>query len=205
MLDTEFCLKVADFGFACSIKGKSGKGYCTTQLGTASYMAPEIHLGKPYNGPSVDLFASAIILFVMLTQRPPFNSANPQDSHYRLLAADRTDLFWRAHDDAEPGPTLFSNQFKDLFTKMTKLNPAQRLSVDQILAHPWLADGPIATKLEIRSEFNTRKKIVDEEAQRDRDQKKTDRAGKTDQRKAKRGDHQNEIYELNECDIEVWE
>lgn len=50
-------------------------------------MAPEIHLGKEYEGARVDLFASAIILFVILTQRPPFTSANPQDPHYRLIAA----------------------------------------------------------------------------------------------------------------------
>ena len=67
MLDSDFNLKVADFGFACSTNGKKGTGFCTTQLGTASYMAPEIHLGKPYNGPSVDLFACAIILFVMIS------------------------------------------------------------------------------------------------------------------------------------------
>ena len=66
-------------------------------------MAPEIHLGKPYTGAGVDLFAAAIILFVMLSQRAPFNSPNPQDSYYRLLAADRADLFWRAHYEAEDG------------------------------------------------------------------------------------------------------
>jgi len=38
-----------------------------TQLGTHSYMAPEIHLGKPYKGEHVDLFAAGIILFIMLT------------------------------------------------------------------------------------------------------------------------------------------
>lgn len=50
MLDSEFNLKVADFGFAAPTKGKDGSGLLTTQLGTASYMAPEIHLGKPYTG-----------------------------------------------------------------------------------------------------------------------------------------------------------
>lgn len=130
MLDSEFNLKVADFGFAAPVAGKDGSGYLTTQLGTASYMAPEIHLGKPYTGAGVDLFATAIILFVMISQRPPFNSPNPSDPHYRLLAADRADLFWRAHDEAEgASETIYSDEFKDLFTKMTRLNPAQRISL----------------------------------------------------------------------------
>jgi len=45
-------------------------------------MAPEIHLGKPYDGKTIDLFAAAIILFIMMTQRPPFSSAMPNDPHY---------------------------------------------------------------------------------------------------------------------------
>lgn len=77
MLDSEFNLKVADFGFAAPVTGRDGSGFLHTQLGTQSYMAPEIHLAKPYTGPGVDLFASAIILFVMLSQRPPFNCPNP--------------------------------------------------------------------------------------------------------------------------------
>jgi len=115
MLDSEFNLKVADFGFAAPVSGRDGSGFLTTQLGTMSYMAPEIHLGKPYTGPGVDLFASAIILFVMVSQRPPFDSANPSDAHYRLLGADRSDLFFSAHDEAS-GEAIYSDEFKDFFT-----------------------------------------------------------------------------------------
>ena len=101
-------------------------------------MAPEIHLNKPYTGAGVDLFASAIILFVILSQRPPFNSANPNDPHYRLLAAGRSDLFWKAHDEANEDSLIFTAEFKDLFTKMTVLNPNHRLTMEQVLSHPWM-------------------------------------------------------------------
>jgi len=37
-------LKIADFGFAAPLEGKIGNGMMTTKLGTANYMAPEIHL-----------------------------------------------------------------------------------------------------------------------------------------------------------------
>ena len=86
MLDDNFNLKITDFGFAGPVQGRDGSGMLETVLGTASYMAPEIHLGKKYSAPDVDLFASIIILFVMLTHRPPFVSANPNDPHYRLVA-----------------------------------------------------------------------------------------------------------------------
>ena len=75
MLDAEFTLKIADFGFAAPLAGKDGSGYLTTKLGTMNYMAPEIHLKQPYMGQSVDLFAAAIILFIMVAQHPPFTTA----------------------------------------------------------------------------------------------------------------------------------
>lgn len=95
MLDNSFNIKIADFGFAAPAKGRDGGGYLQTQLGTRSYMAPEIHLAKPYSGPGVDFFAAGIILFIMKVGRPPFGQADPyKDEHYKMIAAKRFDLFW---------------------------------------------------------------------------------------------------------------
>lgn len=175
MLDNSFNLKIADFGFAAPAEGRDGSGMLETQLGTASYMAPEIHLGKPYSGPSVDLFASAIILFVIMTQRPPFSSANPTDPHYRLLAANRADIFWQAHKEAEEGNDIYSAEFKDLFEKMMALNPNHRPKLEEILAHPWM-QGEFATEAQILTEFKRRKDIVDDEAKNEREEKRAQRA-----------------------------
>jgi len=93
--------------------GKDGSGLCATKLGTESYMAPEIHMRKPYSGASVDLFATGIILFIMFTQHPPFTRAEPSDPFYRLICANRTDLFWKAHSKNKP-EGFFSEEFKSL-------------------------------------------------------------------------------------------
>jgi serine/threonine protein kinase len=66
LLDYNYILKIADFGFAAPVEGRDGSGYLKTKLGTMNYMAPEIHLKQPYMGKQVDLFASAIILFIMV-------------------------------------------------------------------------------------------------------------------------------------------
>jgi serine/threonine protein kinase len=50
LLDENFDLKIADFGFAGPMAGRDGSGLLNTRLGTHNYMAPEIHAGKPYNG-----------------------------------------------------------------------------------------------------------------------------------------------------------
>ena len=119
LFDQFFNLKIADFGFAAPTEGRDGSGYCKTKLGTESYMAPEIHMRKPYIGTSVDLFASAIILFITFTQHPPFTKAVPEDPFYRLICANRADLFWKAHSKNKPnGADFFSEEFKNLITSI---------------------------------------------------------------------------------------
>lgn len=83
MLDDKFNVKFADFGFSAAMQGRDGSGHMRTILGTTAYMAPELIMKKQYQGHSVDLFAIAIILFILYTGHPPFNSANPvKDPHY---------------------------------------------------------------------------------------------------------------------------
>jgi serine/threonine protein kinase len=67
LFDENFDLKIADMGFAAPIAGQF-----RTRLGTTCYMAPELFAGYPYHGEVVDLFAAAVILFIMVTQLPPF-------------------------------------------------------------------------------------------------------------------------------------
>lgn len=163
LYDAAFTLKIADFGFAAPIEGRDASGFNRTKLGTESYMAPEIHMRKPYQGPSVDLFASAIILFIMFTQHPPFTKAVPEDPFYRLLCANRADLFWKAHSKNKPaGAEFFSESFKNLITAMLQFDPAHRLSMAEVKAHPWF-NGPVATIEQIHHEFDSRKKLIDRE------------------------------------------
>lgn len=86
LLDDQYNLRLADFGFAAPIAGTmrdestgAYTGLCKTMLGTSSYMAPEIHLTQPYQGAQVDLFAAAVILFIMVAGHPPFSEASPKD------------------------------------------------------------------------------------------------------------------------------
>ena len=132
MMDAETNLKVADFGFAAPIEGYDKSGLLRSQVGSATYMAPELHLGKSYTGESVDLFAAAVILFTMVSQRPPFETATLQDGLYRYLAAERPRQFWDLHlaSFAEEGDSVgYSDEFRDLFEKMMKLNHPNVLGI----------------------------------------------------------------------------
>lgn len=112
-------------------------------------MAPEIHARKPYIGSSVDLFACGIILFIMITQHPPFLKAEPQDRFYKLLCANRPDLFWSAHSQNKPGGSaFFSEDLKLLITSLLQYEPSHRPSIEEVKAMPWF-NGPVPTHEEI--------------------------------------------------------
>ena len=120
-------------------------------------MAPEIIARQAYQGQVVDLFALGVILFIMYSGHPPFGAANETDNFYKLLATNRSDLFWKAHSNSSRKPEgFYSNEFKDLITCMLQFHPHQRLCIADIIGHPWLANEEIASADEVRAEFAER-------------------------------------------------
>ena len=69
---------------------------------------------------------------------------------------------------------------------MTALNPAHRLSMQEVLAHPWL-QGPRASAADIAAEFAKRKAMVDADAKLQRDEKRKERGARADARGPHRG------------------
>lgn len=156
LLDGDFNLKLADFGFS------STKAQNESRKGTDSYMAPEIHMGQKYSGQCVDLFAAGIILFIMVAQHPPFNKATPKDPHYKTISANRLDLFWKLHSRNKPGGLeFFSAEFMDLINQLLGFDPIHRPSLAEIKAHDWY-NGPVPSYDEVKEEFVQRKHKLDE-------------------------------------------
>lgn len=160
LLDDNFNIKIADFGFLSPLEGKDGSGILLTKLGTLDYMAPELHLSKPYRGEQVDLFALAIILFVLVAAHHPFNKAELTDPFYKCFAQNRADLFWKTTcKNKQDGENHFSEEFKDLVTSMLQIDPVHRPTMSEVLAHEWLA-GDVPTHDQVVATLRKRLKSV---------------------------------------------
>ncbi len=73
MLTTERVVKIMDFGIAKM--ATSSKTQTNIVLGTPLYMSPEQIAGKKVDGRS-DIFSLAVVMFELLTGRPPFIADN---------------------------------------------------------------------------------------------------------------------------------
>lgn len=55
-----------------------------------TYMAPEIKLGRKYDGKQVDVFSLGVILFIIVVGIFPFQQARSDDYFYKLLLSGQS-------------------------------------------------------------------------------------------------------------------
>jgi serine/threonine-protein kinase len=78
LLDAQGQPHVTDFGLAKQLDSDLSLTRSGAVLGTPAYMAPEQAAGhKDQLGPATDVYALGVILYHMLTGRPPFQAAHP--------------------------------------------------------------------------------------------------------------------------------
>ncbi len=161
LLDKDFSLKLADFGFAATMRTADALMY--TNCGTPTYMAPEMFTRKGYFGPKCDVWAMGVILFIMLAGFPPFHQPSSSDWWFQRLVQGKHSLFWQAHSRN----AYFSDSAKDLLNKILCVDPAQRISLEGIKNHEWF-NQPIIAEHTLKKELSLRKAKVDEsKARRD--------------------------------------
>lgn len=69
-ITNENVIKLGDFGISCQVPSTLSKNL-TSGIGTADYMAPELHKGQKYGFPA-DIWAIGIVLYELCTGCVPF-------------------------------------------------------------------------------------------------------------------------------------
>ena len=142
MLDRNFSIKLADFGCA----RRTTRGEFTTPVGSSKYYAPEMHMGLAHKGLDQDLFATAVVLFAMVTGHMPFAKASIEDSFYEILAQGKTKRFWDDHQQMiakQFGDKVkLSVEFKELMEKLLKPKSSERATITEIKNSKWY-NGPV--------------------------------------------------------------
>jgi len=102
--------------------------------GKPNYISPEILKsdGVPFDGFAVDLWAAGVILFIMLVGLPPFELAADNDPRFRMITQGGLVVMienWGRGVSSEAG---------DLLQRMLRKHPSERLSIMDVMEHPWV-------------------------------------------------------------------
>lgn len=115
-------LKIADFGWAVHAPNRHRETFC----GTPDYLPPEMVDNKKYHR-NVDVWGLGVLLYEFLVGKPPFEDQSDSALYQRIKTS--TPSF----------PSDLSPLAKDLVLRLLNKNPAERLTLQQVLSHPWLA------------------------------------------------------------------
>eukprot|EP01083_Nonionella_stella_P040509 109928_1 len=130
---------ITDFGLSkFAAPHEAMKAAC----GTLSYVAPEVLRMEGY-GKEVDLWSTGVIAFLTLRAKLPFHDQTKNRIIARILRQNvqMTDVHWQS----------ISKEAKDLITKLLIKNPAQRITVENAIKHPWFDDIRAEQQLELKA------------------------------------------------------
>ena len=122
LLDEFSRVKLSDFGWSnYYTEDEIRKTYC----GTPDYISPEM-INKSGHDTSVDVWSLGILIFELLSGKPPFSGRNQQE------------LFSNIRNHRLEWPSDFPPLAKNLVLLILKENPKERITLNQIIEHKWI-------------------------------------------------------------------
>jgi len=152
LLTKDGVVKVIDFGLS-HVYQKTASGVFDRSValkemcGSKSYAAPEVLNGTGYDGFLADVWSLGVCLFAMLSGFFPLDEASNNDWRYAKLmeqqqkgrSTTKSVYAWYKRSC-----THLSQPVVQMLDGMLAINPAQRLTMQAVLAHPWMQEAPAA-------------------------------------------------------------
>lgn len=126
LLDENKNIKIIDFGFSNTFQSNE---LLNTFCGSPFYAAPEMILGKRYEGPEVDIWSLGVILFALLCGHLPFDDDDVKELYKKISSATYAT------------PTHLSDEVKQLISRMICVHPKKRATLEEIKMHRWVNEG----------------------------------------------------------------
>ncbi|XP_030573119.1 serine/threonine-protein kinase PLK4 [Drosophila novamexicana] len=123
LLSKDMHVKIADFGLATQLKRPDERHM--TMCGTPNYISPEV-VSHQSHGLPADLWSVGCMLYTLLVGRPPFDTDAVQSTLNKVVHSDYTI------------PSHLSYEARDLIDKLLRKNPHERISLEQVLRHPFM-------------------------------------------------------------------
>ncbi|XP_031416153.1 maternal embryonic leucine zipper kinase [Clupea harengus] len=128
LIDEDHNLKLIDFGLCAKPKGGLGDELMTC-CGSPAYAAPELIQGKSYIGSEADVWSMGVLLYALMCGYLPFDDDNCMALYRKITRGKYSNPPWLS-----PASILLLNQ-------MMQVDPKRRLTVRQLLTHPWVMTG----------------------------------------------------------------
>ncbi|CAH8536935.1 unnamed protein product [Schistosoma intercalatum] len=145
----ELQTKLIDFGLAIEVR--KSEEVLANPCGTLLYMAPEVLNGRSYTR-QCDLWSLGVIIFILLTNQTPFNSQNEKQLINELNQPNIQKII-------EKLGNYITSLCKECLIRLLTVDPAYRLTANQLLIDPWLSFYPVYNSNEIvNNNLNASKK-----------------------------------------------
>ena len=137
LLSEGLVAKLTDFGWSNYIQEDEVR---KTVCGTPIYLAPEIWMEKGHDE-TVDIWCIGVLLFELVTSTVPFQGNDIDTLKENIL---KVKINW---------PKDINTDAKNLIMKILKIDPKQRISLEEMLKHPFITKYiPDATQYLIKPE-----------------------------------------------------